>query len=400
MNINDLRSALSPTPSAFVGIPAHVTAFAAFMIAGERNRLARQLDESSSLSDEERTYEVVAGTGYAVAAGKASPDMIAQFKSDVAQLGGRKFFTRGRAPRFEIDGTALLGIALGLRAIDAASDDKAWLIALLGETEKRVKSDNWSSGLVSAATAALTDQDWSKVNSNLLRVAIPASLGLEVEHEIRQQVWARLLDDSTGDLARISAKRAVFDNAASVLAALPVHGATVSELVTLLRGVPRALSRWTFEEKAKTRRGIARQWDIDNEYHVQNLLWAILAPIFPDLVDEQYLPSVGHRTPRYDLGIPSLKTIIEVKFMRQAGAAACSAVTEEVAADASLYLKTDQRYDRIIAFIWDDARQTEEHPKLVEGLKSMEGIEEAIIVSRPARMNRERHEGISTGGGK
>ncbi|MEZ5980947.1 MAG: hypothetical protein R3C54_01405 [Parvularculaceae bacterium] len=83
----------------------------------------------------------------------------------------------------------------------------------------------------------------------------------------------------------------------------------------------------------------ATQWE--NRPRVscpQNLLWTILRPVFPDLVDEEHLPKVGHKSPRYDLGVPSLQTIIEVKFMRRRGQAECSKIIEEVAADRSLYL--------------------------------------------------------------
>ena len=60
----------------------------------------------------------------------------------------------------------------------------------------------------------------------------------------------------------------------------------------------------------------ARQWHVDNEYHVQNLLWVLLAPIFPDLDDEQYLTKIGQKNPRADLYIPSMKLIVEAKFLR------------------------------------------------------------------------------------
>ncbi len=66
----------------------------------------------------------------------------------------------------------------------------------------------------------------------------------------------------------------------------------------------------------RTTSGTARQWHIDNEYHVQNLLWVLLAPIFPDLDDEQYLTKIGQKNPRADLYIPSMKLIVEVKFLR------------------------------------------------------------------------------------
>ena len=65
-----------------------------------------------------------------------------------------------------------------------------------------------------------------------------------------------------------------------------------------------------------------RSWDstlalFANEYHVQSLLMLLLRPIFPDLKDEESVPSVGHAHPRVDFIIPSMRLVIEVKFIRK-----------------------------------------------------------------------------------
>ena len=148
------------------------------------------------------------------------------------------------------------------------------------------------------------------------------------------------------------------------------------------------MSHWTYEASTRVKGVMPQQWEVDHEYHVQNLLWTLLRPVFSDLVDEQSLPKVGHNTPRYDLGIPSLSTIIEVKFMRRAGPGACRKITEEIAADRSLYLGPATGYSMLIAFIWDDCSQTEEYQTLTGGLEGMEGIEKVVILPRPSRMDR------------
>ena len=148
------------------------------------------------------------------------------------------------------------------------------------------------------------------------------------------------------------------------------------------------MSHWTYETSVRVKGVTPQQWEIDHEYHVQNLLWTLLRPVFSDLVDEQALPKVGHKTPRYDLGVPSRGTIIEVKFMRRAGLAECRKITEEIAADRSLYLGAATGYSRLIVFIWDECRQTEEYQTLKNGLEGMEGIEKVVILPRPSRMDR------------
>ncbi len=96
-----------------------------------------------------------------------------------------------------------------------------------------------------------------------------------------------------------SALRSIF----AMEAAIDVAQPTISQVGELLRRIPAALKRWPWEEKAKTqhRDVIAQRWDIQNEYHVQSLAWAVLRPVFPGLEDEENLPSLGHKHPRADL---------------------------------------------------------------------------------------------------
>jgi hypothetical protein len=160
--------------------------------------------------------------------------------------------------------------------------------------------------------------------------------------------------------------------------------ATVADVCNLLRRVSAGFLKWTWEEKARTRGGIARKWYVDHEYHVQNVLWLILSPIFPDLRAEDYTPQVGQTQPRADLGIPSLRLIIEVKFLRKSDT--ISKVINEISADSGLYLTADSIYSEVVAFVWDDARRSEQHDKLVEGLRRISGITDAVVMSRPGVM--------------
>ena len=106
--------------------------------------------------------------------------------------------------------------------------------------------------------------------------------------------------------------------------------------------------------------------------------------MFPDLKDEEYFPSIGQKQPRTDLYIPSMKLIIEVKFLRSTDT--MTKIIDELASDASLYLSAGTDYSGIIAFVWDDSRRIEEHSLLREGLRRIRGILAAVIVSRPGRM--------------
>jgi hypothetical protein len=167
---------------------------------------------------------------------------------------------------------------------------------------------------------------------------------------------------------------------------------SVEDVARVLAGVARSMRRWAWENNPRTSKLVAARWEIDNEYHVQDMLWAILAPIFPDLDDEEWLKSIGQHHPRADLAIPSLELIVEVKFMRAGGRSIFGSVIQEVAADASTYLQEGSGYRHIIAFVWDDAARTEEHAELRQGLMRIRGMHDAIVLSRPLKMDRgERH---------
>ena len=159
---------------------------------------------------------------------------------------------------------------------------------------------------------------------------------------------------------------------------------SLEDVSKLLRRVPAGLRRWTWETKPRTQGGQSRQWYIENEYHVQNLLYFLLATVFRDIREEEYTRSVGQKKPRVDLEIPSLKLIIEIKFWRSTDKP--QKVIGEIAEDTSLYLAEGSPHEKIIAFIWDDYRRTEEHDLLDSGLKTLNGIFDVVIVSRPACM--------------
>ena len=77
-------------------------------------------------------------------------------------------------------------------------------------------------------------------------------------------------------------------------------------------------------------------------------------------------------------------------------------VIEQIAEDASLYLVPGSKYDCMIPFIWDDSRRTERHDEIVQGLRQIRGIVDAVVVSRPGMMvdasNSEKSEERSSGG--
>ncbi len=151
----------------------------------------------------------------------------------------------------------------------------------------------------------------------------------------------------------------------------------------ILRRLAIGLERWPWggEEKAGSR----PRWPVDDEFHVQSLLWLALAPALPGLAYEECLPAIGRTRPRMDLALPGAELAIEAKFIRAPRDFA--RVTEAIAADSALYTTAlPERYSRMIAVVWDDSRSTERYEGFVEGLKALRGVIDAFVIARPGRM--------------
>jgi REase_DpnII-MboI len=172
--------------------------------------------------------------------------------------------------------------------------------------------------------------------------------------------------------------------------------ATPETVALLLAEAPRALQQWPWEDKPKTKNSRAAKWYVDNEYHVQALLWAMLAPVFPDLRREEYAPQVGPIQPRVDFGIPSLRLLIEAKFARTRSA--LKETVNEIAQDNSNYFTTPSPYDRLLVFVWDNGAHSEDHALIREGMRKYDRVVDAIIVSRPGHLTDDVQAAEASGG--
>lgn len=383
MDISAIKSALTPGYMGSADLPSHVHACCAFLSPWLEVSAVSETDISGG------TYRDVAAKGFALALDVGKDDLKASFFEGVQRLSGRTFFVPGRAPTFEVDGVALLGVAMGYVAANASQADHSWLRTCLDQSVGALRDDPWQRSLARAAQSALGVTIEPSGIDPILQVALSRRTANAVDDGLRQKAWASLVHDvDESDPTRRAALQGTFEVCAAALARLPIHGAGIVELVEILEGVSRSMGHWTYESKPKVQGVPPQKWEIDHEYHVQNLLWTVLRPVFPDLVDEETLKKIGHTSPRYDLGVPSLSTIIEVKYLRKRGQTALKKITDEVAADHSLYLRDGTGFTRMIAFIWDEERQTEEYQTLKAGLESLEGIERVIIAPRPAKMER------------
>lgn len=346
-----------------------------------------------------RQYRDVAILGYASAIGIDVIPNKPILEAGARWLVGRAPFAPDAVPSFEIDAIALLGIAVGVAHLSEplAGTASSWLDGLLSRSLALPRVDAFDTLFFGASRLILshgagpapdTSEAMAEVRTALRAKGVSFTTPNEADDEM--SVLRRLLRPPATTPLPIRA--AVVLSAATWIRrnvpTVQLPRATTEDLIRLLERVGAAMRRWTWEDKPRTA-GVnsqAARWHVFNEYHVQNLLWTILAPVFPDLEDEENLPSFGQKHPRFDLGVPSLRTIVEVKFVRSGHASAFASIIGEAAEDASLYRSSNSGYDRLVLFIWDDSRTSEQHAELTQGLLKIEGIVGAVVISRPGKM--------------
>ena len=128
------------------------------------------------------------------------------------------------------------------------------------------------------------------------------------------------------------------------------------------------------------------RWPIISEREVQDILWLILRSYFEDLVDEDALPKIGHKYHITDFAIPSLRLLIEVKYIYKK--TEFKKVEQEIMVDSVAYLSKTQDYDKILVFIYDETSSVQEHGTTKNDLMKIDGIEDVIIVSKPSQLGK------------
>ena len=151
-------------------------------------------------------------------------------------------------------------------------------------------------------------------------------------------------------------------------------------MVAVLENFEAAMKRWRWDGDAMQK---PIRWPVTQEREVQDILWLILRSYFPDLVDEDTLPKLGHSTYKADFGIGSLKMIIEAKFA--SSKEDFKKIEKEVQEDCIPYLR-DLRYESVVVFIYDDSASVQEHDITRRALLEIPGIVGVVIVSRPSQL--------------
>lgn len=293
------------------------------------------------------------------------------------------------------DATAMLGIAIAAAAAEPSlrACVADWIKRAAAKASQMPGLDTWKRGLITlserfVSSGVVDVKDLGHLAPDVLLVCRAKGI-VHLDDDQREMCELSVLDsarslDDTLEFARSAFQFAALRTILTAPRTLRPERATIEDVVRILKGLEGSFRRWTWEEKAKTKRAPARQWHVDNEYHLQNILWVVLYPIFPDLRDEEYLPSSGQLQPRSDLCIPHLGVVIEAKFMYPNSTP--QQMIEEISADVGLYLKPGSGFTSLIPVIWDDRSCTEDYPLLVRGLNEIRGVADTIIIARPGKM--------------
>ncbi|WP_257716804.1 PD-(D/E)XK nuclease domain-containing protein [Roseomonas populi] len=338
-----------------------------------------------SLTSGGRSSLDVATLGYVAALGGLDDAARGAMVEGLAWLRDRVWFRPQQAPTLEADGVSALGVALAASALGRAGSE-AWLSRLVTRSVALPGLPPCERSLFAAAAEVLAVPGRPALDAMapVARVALAVrGIGPGTSEAERAAAWSQAHRFSGDDFVEATLTLAALDALAEVSLPAKLGVAEPADVVRLLEGVHRSMRRWAWDQAPLTQHSRTARWDISNEYHVQDLLWALLAPVFPDLTDEENLPSVGQKNPRADLTIASLGTIIEVKFLRPR--ASFQSIIGEVAEDASLY-RTDPRWTSLVPFVWDDSARTEEHAMLVKGLCTLPMVVGAVVVPRPRKM--------------
>jgi hypothetical protein len=294
--------------------------------------------------------------------------------------------------------SAFLGIVTGTLSLDDGTEKTnlvSWMKQTLAETLKRNKPQGYQK-LVYEYLNTLLD-------SKSVMIALPddhATLGelaladwgcrigsfriIEMEQNsqiLRERILALacLVDVNEFSAGESSV---IWESVTSCLSS-SIHDRVLSpsHVIWLLSRFESAMRRWRWDVN-KNEKPI--RWAISEEREVQDIVWLILRSVFEDLVDEDYLPKLGHSSYKPDFGIPSIGTMIEVKFARKSED--FKKIEKEIMEDAIAYIQATRLYKEIVIFIYDNSSSVQEHALTRSALEKLPNVVGVIIVSRPSQL--------------
>ena len=398
MLISDAREALRNAAMSEAKRNPLAAAFLGWLLRGEDwiALLTDAAGRAAAAKGADRSSRNVAMLGFTCGIEALKSRFAGEFVRQLEWSMGRPNFATGGEPCGVVaDPLNFAGVVAGAESVlDNAARKRfeQWAAAAWKDADALIDGGNWRRGLLNSLRTRMGDAKGNRTDGGEL-VWLAAGLqrrgwGTPAENAVSDVLKAVITDAAkVSDGFEAGLRLAAMDWATTHAMDFDVAALTVADVAEVLQRVPSVFQRWTWEDKPRTARHGAqpRRWHIENEYHFQSLLYTVLKPLIPALEEERYLPPTGTYQPRADLCIPGLELVVEVKFWYRGKSV--KDLTEEIAADLTLYLRADSPYRKVIAVIWDDGARTEEQAEMKRGLKGLSGLFEVVIVNRPSCMN-------------
>jgi hypothetical protein len=109
----------------------------------------------------------------------------------------------------------------------------------------------------------------------------------------------------------------------------------------------------------------------ENEYDLQDLLYIMIKPVFPDAITEEYTPKNAGSSKRIDIAITSIKTVVEAKFVRNKAHA--SSVGDEIKVDIESY-HTHPACKTLCVLVYDPGKHIADPVNLKDDLTGLRVI--------------------------
>lgn len=316
-------------------------------------------------------------------------DVIREFEDSLDRLKQRKdIFQTSTSWIFQP--AIVLGISIGIRAIKSASL-KQWLLSLVADGIKFHRSTLFQK-FIFVYVANLLDEpiafDPPKNFSDysLFELSLTIWLANRGVLQLDEMSWLEEANSQVLSLMlieRISGAEEDFRYAILLDVALGYlvtrsHLPSAELLIKVLKSFEPAMERWQYT------------WLIENESHVQAILWLILRPYFEDIRYEENLPKLGRSGHRYDFGISSIGKLVEVKYIRKHED--FQKIVHEVGTDAA-QITTQSQFREIVVFVYDTTCAVENHHWVKQHLLGFAPVKDAIIASAPSMMRKQRSPG-------
>ncbi|MEG4507177.1 hypothetical protein QUA81_25990 [Microcoleus sp. F6_B4] len=342
----------------------------------------------------QRSYRDVAILGFAAATGVLGTSQWNVLKTGLTWVAGREPFIDGGPMDFCTDTVALLGIALGAQLIGEDSIQNkvvCWMERFISQSFQNRLND-WQKCLLIVTQRVvnliptLPIPNANTVSDIRLALRVKELLPPDpISNSQEQMETLSLMKLEAGDAippARAALRLAAFDSIQRSSPAVNLSNPSIEDVCKILNRVPGALQKSIWEEKLPSGESQALKWYVDDKERVQNLLYFLLASIFPDCMKMDCNSSVDGQIPlRTVLGIPCLRLIIYVNFMRSNNN--YQSIIEQIYVDSDLYFVEGSAYSNIVVFFWDESRQFDLHNRLRKEIKQLRGVVDAVVVSCP-----------------